>query len=153
MGAETELLLRLYELKGRVNKLVYSQHIKPYLLRHKMKELGDIIETIRFVVCSDCGDNGLLKNLFELVEMNYQRGAIKHSRHLYDLHLYTHYLRIKGYTIKLPKELEKELSHFCKERAQNRDSLNRLVYDSHLAPPKPKGKPQVQPSKPHKHVS
>lgn len=89
--------------------------------------------------------------------MNYQRGAIKHSRHLYDLHLYTHYLRIKGYTIKLPKELEAELINFCRERAQNRESLNRLVYDAHQppAPIKGKGKPPapVPSMKQHKHVS
>lgn len=56
--------MRLYELKGRVNKLVYAQHLKPYLLKHKMKDLGDIIESIKFVVCSECGDNALLKNLY-----------------------------------------------------------------------------------------
>lgn len=88
--------------------------------------------------------------------MNYQRGAIKHSRHLYDLHLYTHYLRIKGYTIKLPKDLETDLNLFCRERAQNRESLNRLVYDTHLpAPIKVKGKPltPAPSNKQHKHVS
>lgn len=86
--------------------------------------------------------------------MNYQKGAIKHSRHIYDLHLFTHYLRIKGYKIKLPKELEFELNHFCKERAQNRESLNRLVYDTHLPPTQGKGRPSPAPiNKQHKHVS
>jgi ribosomal protein L23 len=114
-----------------VNKAIYSQHLKPYLLKHKMKEVGDIVESIKFAVCSECGDNALLKNLYELLEIKYHKGALRDSRHIYDLHLYTHYLRIKGYTIKLNKELEKELTAFCRERNESRESLNRVVFEVH----------------------
>lgn len=44
--------------------MVYNTHIKPYLLKSKMKDIGDIIESIKFVVCSECGDNALLKKLY-----------------------------------------------------------------------------------------
>lgn len=46
---------------------------------------------------------------------------------MYYLHLYTHYLRIKGYKIKLPAVLEKDLYRFCQQRAEGRLSANRLM--------------------------
>lgn len=45
----------------------------------------------------------MLKNLYEMLEVHYQsdKMKLKNSRDKYYLHLYTHYLRVKGYKIKL----------------------------------------------------
>lgn len=54
----------MYTLKGRVDKNIYALYLKPYLLRHKMGAWTGLVESIKFVVCSECGDNALLKTLY-----------------------------------------------------------------------------------------
>jgi hypothetical protein len=125
-----ERLLTVYAMKGRIDKNIYTTYIKPFLLRQKMKDFASLVECLKFVVCSECQDNVLLKSIYELLDIAFSRGELRNSRHLYDLHIYTHYLRVKGYTINLSKALEKELTLFCREKAEGRESLNRVVFDS-----------------------
>lgn len=94
-----------------------------------MKDLSSIIQTIKFVICSECQDNALLKNLYELLNIGYHKRCLQSSKDIYDLHIYTHYLRIKGYRIKLNQELEKDLINFCRDKSNSRESLNKIIYN------------------------
>lgn len=51
-AASLERLVNLYTLKGRINAQLYSEFLRPYLMRTKMGEADTIIEAIKFVVCS-----------------------------------------------------------------------------------------------------
>lgn len=95
----------MYELKGKISKPLYSSIIRPYLFKCKMGTIEDVIDSIRFVVCSECQDDGLLKTLYELADSLSQKARIQSAKHLYLLHLYTHYLLVKGYRIRLNQSL------------------------------------------------
>lgn len=45
--------MKAYELKGRINKNIYEIIIKPYILKEKMDTIDNLIEMIRFTVCSE----------------------------------------------------------------------------------------------------
>lgn len=70
-----------------------------------METIEDLVESIRFVILSECDDQKMLKTLYELVGVKAKQEKIKSSKHIYYLHLYTHYLQIKKYKIKLPTTL------------------------------------------------
>jgi hypothetical protein len=124
---DIDLLIEAYQLKGGINKNIYQIYIKPHILRHKMAAMDDLIDMIKFTICSESGDAVLLKQLYELVAVKYKSQKLAKSRQAYTLHLYTHYLLIKGYKIRLPAELEKELTAFCKQRSEGRDNVSRMV--------------------------
>jgi hypothetical protein len=64
-------LMAVYQLKGRINKTIYELFVKPYMLRHKMANMEDLIDCVKFTICSESEDAGLLKNLYELVSSRY----------------------------------------------------------------------------------
>lgn len=84
-------------------------------MRTKMGEADTIIEAIKFVVCSECEDTQLLKTLYQLLETHDPK--LLRSKDKYDLHIITHYLRVLGYTIRLPSALENDLIEFCIQRS------------------------------------
>lgn len=94
--------MEVYELKGAVNKNVYQMYIRPYILKYKMGSLGDLISMIKFTICSESKDMGLMRELYELITIKYKGRKLTQSREAYTLHLYTHYLLINHYKIKLP---------------------------------------------------
>ena len=71
------------------------------MFKHEMGTLAKVIENIAFAVLSECEDQALLRTLYGLIDTLQSRQRIESSRHLYLLHLYTHYLMIKGYRIRL----------------------------------------------------
>ena len=56
-----------YQLKGGINPIIYKDIIKPYIYKNKMSEIGDVIELVKFAVCSECNDNALIETLYELI--------------------------------------------------------------------------------------
>ena len=120
---EINMLMNTYELKGNINRGIYDLFIKPHILKEKMAKIEDLIEMVKFTVNSESQDMTLLKQLYELIAVKYNSTKIPNSRHTYMLHLYTHYLLIKGYKIKLPPTLEKELTTFCRQRAEGRENV------------------------------
>ena len=125
-----ESLMRTYTAKGRINPNIYKHIIKPHIMQHRLKDLPSLVSTLKFVVCSECDDQALLRTIYELIDNQYKPGAIKDSETLYTLHLYTHYLRTQGYQIRLKERLEQELNNFCTQRSEGRNSLNTLVFKS-----------------------
>ena len=103
-----------YQLKGRINKSIYELFIKPYIVKTKMINIEDLIDMVKFTICSESGDMQLLKRIYELIASKYLERRISSSRHTYTLHLYTHYLLCKGYKINLPANLKKDMTIYCK---------------------------------------
>ena len=98
--------MEVYNLKGRINQVIYDFYLKPFLMKRTQK-IEHLIENIRFVVLSECKDTVMLKKMYELVVVKYKQEKIKSSWHIYQFHLYTHYLQTQNYKIKLPPILTK----------------------------------------------
>lgn len=118
--------MRTYTLRGRIDKSIYQSLIRPYLFKNMMKDAGGIVEAIKFTILSESEDYLLLKNLFELL-----RNEIpQNSKQLYELHILTHYLRVKGQSALLSAGLEKKLIDFCRHRSEAKATINHLVLDN-----------------------
>ena len=44
--------MECYLLKGRINKNLYNCYLKPYIVTHKMSTIEDLIDMVKFVICS-----------------------------------------------------------------------------------------------------
>lgn len=115
--------MRTYSLRGRIDKSLYQLLIRPYLLRHKMKDSQGIVEAIKFTILSESEDYLLVKNLFEQLNTR----SICASKQLYQLHILTHYLRMRRQSIHLGAELQKRLVDFCSGRSEAKATINQLV--------------------------
>jgi hypothetical protein len=127
---QAEKLMQAYALKGRISKPFYNQFIRPHILKHKMGRIEGLTEAIRFLICSEADDNALLKTLYEQISIQFRKGMTIPSRTLYTLHLYTHYLRLRGYKIALPFSLDELLNTFCRQRSEGRSSLSRYIHNN-----------------------
>jgi len=43
-----------YQLKGKINKNIYENILKPYIIRNKMGSLENLIDMVKFNICSQC---------------------------------------------------------------------------------------------------
>ena len=89
--------MRTYSLRGRIDKSIYQSLLRPHLYKHNMKDAGGIIEAIKFTVLSESEDYPLLKNLYQLLGNE----SPINSKQLYELHILSHYLRVKGKPVQL----------------------------------------------------
>ena len=46
-------LLECYQLKGRISRNVYEIVIKPYIIRNKMDSMENLIDMVKFTICSE----------------------------------------------------------------------------------------------------
>lgn len=59
-----ERLMNAYALKGRIQQNIYKEYIKPYIINTKTKHLKDVVECIRFLICSEADDKELLLKMY-----------------------------------------------------------------------------------------
>lgn len=53
---DIERLMNAYTLKGRIQQNIYKEYIKPYIISSKMNQSKDVIDSIRFLICSEADD-------------------------------------------------------------------------------------------------
>jgi hypothetical protein len=60
----TERLMNAYLLKGKIQQNIYKEYIKPYIMNVKMNDYNAVVESIRFLICSEAADHELLQKLY-----------------------------------------------------------------------------------------
>ena len=45
--------MNIYTLKGKINKDIYKDAVRPYIMDHKFSNLTDIAYVLKFLICSE----------------------------------------------------------------------------------------------------
>jgi hypothetical protein len=103
---DLQRLIAAYSRKGKISLPIYHQYLKPYILKHKMKDFNDVVQAMKFATCSESQDNELLQSILARLEEMLSTSCLT-PQMAETLHFYAHYLRIKGVRVFLKKNVEK----------------------------------------------
>ena len=115
---------------GQIDQTLYKKHIYPYLTKIIKIDLSfdELVKCFQFLVHSECKDTELMQKILNLLAKKMKNqtlnDALKNK-----VHLFLHYLEIKGIKVEISQFLAKEFDECCRRYEGNGKIARMMVIE------------------------